>query len=105
MLIREYHEQDELAWVRCRVLSFLDSAYYDNVLREKECYDYPAIELVAEVDGQIVGILDVEYEEEPGQVCYLGGGLGGVIWHLAVLPEFRRRGIPTALLGTAIDMV
>ncbi len=45
--IRAYNKEDEMDWVRCRVLSFLDTAYYDNVLREKEKYENPAIELVA----------------------------------------------------------
>ncbi|WP_207670529.1 hypothetical protein [Haloimpatiens lingqiaonensis] len=43
MIIREYRDNDNLAWVRCRVLSFLDSAYFDNVLREKEHYQNPSI--------------------------------------------------------------
>lgn len=47
MIIREYGPEDELGWVRCRVLSFLNTAYFDNVLKEKEKYINPAIELVA----------------------------------------------------------
>jgi hypothetical protein len=43
MLIREYHAHDEKGWLRCRMLSFLDTAYFDNVLREKESYDNSAI--------------------------------------------------------------
>ncbi|WP_250130156.1 hypothetical protein [Jeotgalicoccus sp. WY2] len=35
MEIRNYEEKDEKGWVRCRVLSFLDTAYYDDVHREK----------------------------------------------------------------------
>jgi len=105
MIIREYRESDNLGWVRCRVLSFLDTAYFDNVLREKEKYHNPSIELVAEVDGKIVGLLDVEYETERGTVCYYTHELGGVIWHLAVLPEYRSQGIATMLLNKAIDML
>ena len=41
--------------MRCRVLSFLGSAFWDAVEREKERYEHPAIELVAEEDGEIVG--------------------------------------------------
>ncbi len=105
MIIREYEDKDELEWVRCRVLSFLDSAYFDNVLREKERYNNPSIELVAEVDGKIVGLIDVEYEIEKGTVCYITSELGGVIWHLAVLPEYRNRGISTSLLNEVIAIL
>lgn len=105
MIIRKYEDKDELGWVRCRVLSFLDSAYFDNVLREKEHYNSPSVGLVAEIDGKIVGLIDVEYEIEEGKVCYCNNGLGGVIWHLAVLPEHRNRGISTLLLNRAIDIL
>ena len=64
MLIREYKDTDEIGWVRCRVLSFLHTAYFDNVLNKKEIYENPSIELVAELNGQIVGLIDVEYEKE-----------------------------------------
>jgi GNAT superfamily N-acetyltransferase len=98
MEIRDYVPTDEQGWVRCRVLSFLDTAYFDNVLREKEQYENPAIELVAVEDGQIVGILDIEYELEEATVCSRGSGLGGMIWHIAVHPDYRRQGIASKLL-------
>ncbi|EJQ44467.1 hypothetical protein IEE_02657 [Bacillus cereus BAG5X1-1] len=42
--IRASKKEDEIGWVRCRSLSFLDTAYYDNVLRGKEKYENPANE-------------------------------------------------------------
>jgi GNAT superfamily N-acetyltransferase len=105
VVIRPYVEADERGWLECRVLAFLDSAYYDAVDREKEHYDHPSIELVAEVDGRIVGLIDVEHEEEPGTVCEDRPGLGGMIWHLAVLRDFRRQGIASRLLQAAEDAV
>ena len=69
--------------------------------RQKEHYDRPSIELVAEVDGRIVGLIDVELEEEPGTVCEDRPGLGGMIWHVAVLREFRRQAIASRLLAAA----
>jgi GNAT superfamily N-acetyltransferase len=101
MEIRKYEPTDEQGWVRCRVLSFLDTAYFDNVLREKEQYENPTIELVAVEDDQIVGLLDIEYEIEEGTVCSRGAGLGGMIWHIAVHPDYQRKGIASQLLKTA----
>ena len=96
--IRPYEPRDEVGWVRCRVLSFLGSAFWDAVERAKERYEHPAIELVAEEGDAIVGLLDVECEspalaDRPGR--------GGMIWHLAVHPDHQRRGVAAALLDEA----
>ena len=48
---RPFEAGDEAGWVRCRVLAFLDTAYFDDVHPHKEWYEGRAIELVAEVDG------------------------------------------------------
>lgn len=101
MIIRAYKDSDEIGWIRCRVLSFLHTAYFDNVLNKKESYENPAIELVAELNGQIVGLIDVEYEKEEKTVCSRGEGLGGMIWHIAVHPDYYRQGIGEKLLHTA----
>jgi ribosomal protein S18 acetylase RimI-like enzyme len=85
------------------VIAFLDSAYYDDVRRCKERYENPAIEIVAEVQNQLVGLLDVEYEHEPGSITFPGTEVkrtdrGSVIHHLAVHPHFRRQCIGSRLL-------
>ena len=99
--IRPYSDEDERGWIVCRVLSFLDTAYYDDVRRSKERYDHHAIELVAERHGEIVGLLDAECEDEPGTICEGRPGLGAMIWHLAVHPHHQRDGIARGLLHEA----
>jgi GNAT superfamily N-acetyltransferase len=104
--IRSFRPGDETGWVRCRALAFLDTAYFDDVHREKERYEGRAIELVAEADRQVVGLIDVECEEAPGAICSMPSdpahaGPAGMIWSLAVHPDYRRRGIGRGLLEEA----
>ncbi|MFT8872461.1 MAG: GNAT family N-acetyltransferase [Sporolactobacillus sp.] len=101
MQIRDYRKADEEGWLRCRVLAFLHTAYYDDVYREKDHYEHPSIELVAEAGSQIVGLIDVECETARGTVCAECSSLGAMVWHLAVHPDFQRCGIGEALLREA----
>jgi ribosomal protein S18 acetylase RimI-like enzyme len=101
VVIRPYDRSDERSWLECRVLSFLQTAYFDDVQRVKPHYDNPSIELVAELHGRIVGLIDVECEETPGSVCFRGENLGGVIWAVGVLPEHQRQGVAKGLFLAA----
>ena len=69
LTIRPYREGDERGWVVCRVLAFLDSPFFEAVRQTKERYEHPAIELVAERAGEIVGLIDIECEEAPETVA------------------------------------
>jgi ribosomal protein S18 acetylase RimI-like enzyme len=99
--IRDYRHEDASQWLRCRVLGFLDSAYYDDVHVEKDTYDNPAIELVAEEGGAIIGLIDVELDTAESKVCSDGPRPAGMIWNLAVHPDHRRRGVARTLLDEA----
>lgn len=98
VVIRPYDARDERGWLVCRLLSFFDSAFFDDVRREKERYEKPAIELVAEQEGTIVGLLDLECESDG---LTDRPGAGGMIWHLATHPDRQRQGVASALLDEA----
>ncbi|MCX4751336.1 GNAT family N-acetyltransferase [Kitasatospora sp. NBC_01287] len=90
-VIREYTRTDETSWLRCRVLSFLSTAYFDDVLTAKPVVPAPGFELVAADDsGAVIGILDVTVE----------GDLA-TIDTVAVHPDHQHRGIGRALLAEA----
>jgi ribosomal protein S18 acetylase RimI-like enzyme len=95
--LREYRKSDELAWLRCRVLAFLETPYFDDVLTEKPQFASPAIELVAFDDSEFVGLIDVE--EQAANEKQLKTG---VIWNLAVHPDFQGRGVGRRLLELAM---
>jgi len=98
VVIRPYEDRDERGWLICRLLAFFDTAFFDDVAREKEQYDQPSIELVAEKDGEVVGLLDLECESDG---LAPRPGAGGMIWHLATHPDHQRQGIASALLDEA----
>lgn len=72
--VRTYVADDERDWLRLRVLAFMDTPYYDNVLQVKERYRNPAIELVCVEAGQLVGLIDVELDSDRRPVCSLKEG-------------------------------
>ncbi|MBR3840000.1 MAG: hypothetical protein IKM20_02570 [Erysipelotrichales bacterium] len=64
MIIRDYNQADEKAWIYCRVASFLDCSYYNDVKTKKDIYEHPSICLVAEDDNHIIGFIDVEIDSD-----------------------------------------
>lgn len=90
--IRRFTAADEPSWLRCRVLAFLDSAYYDDVRRVRPRGN--DLELVVVIGQEVVGILDIEY-----------AGALAIIDTIAVHPDHRRRGIADALLDEALALL
>ena len=89
--IRAYRPADEPSWLRCRVLAFLQTGYFDDVRTEKPPVD-GGLELVA-VDGDdVVGLLDVSIDVP-----------AATIESVAVDPQRCRQGIGTALLERALE--
>ncbi|GAA1943105.1 GNAT family N-acetyltransferase [Kitasatospora viridis] len=87
----EYTPADEPSWLRCRVLSFLSTPYFDDVLRAKPVIAAPGFELVVRGGGgAVVGIMDVAVEGELATVETV-----------AVHPDHQRRGIGRALFAAA----
>ena len=99
MKIRKYQKNDEQQWLQCRVLSFLNTSYFDDVYNKKEQYKNPSLELVAEEDNKIVALLDIELLYNNNNVQF------AMLWHLAVLPSYQKQGIATALLQKAEQLL
>jgi len=106
--ITHFKQQYEQSWLRCRALAFLDSAYYDDIHTSKEAYKNPVISLIAINDQeQVIGFLELEYEQTANSVCskneQLPEHLAGMIWHVGIHPDYRKKGIAKALLNEAIQ--
>jgi len=100
MIIREYRKSDEREWLRCRVVSFLDCSYWNDVKTAKEEYPHPGISLIAKENGMIIGLIDIELDSD--DLSCTDKGRGAIIWHMAVLQEYRRTGTARKLWEYAL---
>jgi len=90
--VRDYLPADETAWLRCHVLAFLDTSYYDSVERSKPAIAVAGFELVATApSGELVGMLDVAVDGE-----------SATIETVAVHPDHRAHGVGRTLLQEAL---
>jgi ribosomal protein S18 acetylase RimI-like enzyme len=90
--VRPYRSSDQASWLRCRLLGFFDTDYYDDVWTTRPSYDHPSNQLVAVAGDEVLGILDLEIDAARATISTV-----------VVHPEARGRGIATALLRRAID--
>lgn len=86
--IRDYTPADETSWLRCRVLSFLNTAFYDAVVPSKPTYESPCLELVAtDAAGTVVAIMDTAIDDGVADIDTA-----------AIHPDHQRRGLGRLLL-------
>lgn len=90
--IRTYKDRDADSWLRCRLLSFFYTNYYDDVVTVRPAYDRPAIRHVALASETVIGLLDAQLYDRRATIEVL-----------AVHPDYARRGIGTALLRSVED--
>lgn len=105
MEIKSYVSEYEESWLRCRVLAFLQTAYFDDVLQAKPTYENPSLELVALEGDMVVGLLDLEMERIPKSICTFSNQKGAMLWNVAVHPDYRKTGVGTTLLNNAIEVL
>ncbi|MFD9945073.1 GNAT family N-acetyltransferase [Nonomuraea sp. NPDC059023] len=94
-ILRDYARADESSWLRCRVLAFLRTAYFDDVAPAKPAIAAPGFELVAaDRHGTVLGLMDVAVRGELA-----------TIETVAVHPDHQHAGIGRALLEQAMTRV
>ena len=90
--IRDYRTSDERSWLTCRLLSFFDTDFYDEVKICKTTFASDRVELVACRGDVVVGLIDVEID-----------GDTATIDAIAVHPDAQRHGIASKLLRHAVQ--
>jgi ribosomal protein S18 acetylase RimI-like enzyme len=84
--IRDYEPADEQGWLRCRVLSFLGTAYFDDVMTARGSPPPVGAELVAVQSAEVIGLLDLQVDGDLATVTTI-----------AVHPDRQRQGVGTPL--------
>jgi ribosomal protein S18 acetylase RimI-like enzyme len=84
--VRDYAPTDETLWLRCRVLAFLDTTYYDDVVTAKPQRE-AGLQLVAVAGDEVIGLVDASVT-----------GQEATIETIAVHPDHRRMGVAHGLL-------
>jgi ribosomal protein S18 acetylase RimI-like enzyme len=91
LTLRSYRNTDEEGWLRCRLLAFLHTDYYDDVKTVRTADPQLAVCLVAIGNDELIGLIDVTVD-----------GTAATIDSIAVHPDHQRQGLGTALLNAAI---
>lgn len=105
--IRKYLPTDEKNWVYTKALSYLFSPFFDDMDTYKSAVDNTVfekrIELVACVDENIVGILDIDIFNQKYSKSYVYCSANKVTYftNLAVHPDFQGQGIAQRLFDNA----
>ena len=89
--VRDYRPSDEQAWLRCRVIAFLGTAYFDDVCTSKPVpVRGAALVAIDQTGSLIVGVLDLSVD-----------GAMATIDTIAVHPDYQGAGVGTALFERA----
>ena len=103
MEILKYTPEYEDSWLRCRLLAYFYTSFYEDVETSKPTFDgRPSIELIAVEDGIVVGLLDMVLDTEELKTSFLANGLGAFLKIIAVHPDYQSQGIGNALYEAAL---
>ncbi|WP_179395886.1 GNAT family N-acetyltransferase [Lacticaseibacillus absianus] len=111
MNIRPYRPEDRDAWLDVRAKAYSRSQFNDQIGAEREQYPEDefgyaqVIQLIAEVNGQLVGLIDAGVytaERSQSDLYVQAPGTGSYIEIFAVDPGAQRQGVGRALLTACL---
>lgn len=101
VIIRPYRAEDEAEWMRVHAIILSMSHAWNYTIQDRPAYKRESTCLVAEVRGRIAGLMDVEYDDEPGDICFRKDSRGGYVLEFGRLPEYAGIGIGEKLTEAA----
>jgi len=102
--IREYRPEDEAEWMRVHAIIMSISHAWNYTIQDRPQYEgYESTKLVAVSDGAIIGLTDVQYENQPGELCFLKDSRGGYVLEFGRLPECGGHRIGQQLIDATVE--
>ncbi len=102
--IREYRDEDKAEWMRVHAIILSISHAWNYSIQERPKYEgFQSTRLVAVADGKIVGLTDTQYENTPGEICFLKDSLGGYVLEFGRLPECTGHNIGKLLIDATVE--
>jgi len=104
IVIRQYRPEDRDEWLRVHAVILSISHAWNYSIQERPVYDgYESTKLVAVAEGRIVALTDVQYDNQPGELCFMKDTRGGYVLEFGRLPEYAGRHIGQRLIEATIE--
>jgi len=101
--VRPYTDADEAEWMRVHAIIMSISHAWNYAIQERPVYgDSESTRLVATHEGCIVGLTDVQYDREAGEICFVKDSRGGYVLEFGRLPEYGGVGVGDKLIEATI---
>lgn len=102
--LREYLPEDRDEWMRVHAIILSISHAWNYTIQERPLYEgHQSTKLVALAGAKIVGLTDVQYDNEPGEICSLKDSRGGYVLEFGRLPEYAGHNIGKRLMDATIE--
>ena len=101
LIIRDYEDRDEQEWMIVHAIILTISHAWNYTIQQRPTYEHDSVKLVALDGDKIVGLMDIEIENEPGKLCLLKDSIGGYVLEIGRLPEYAGNDIGRSLIETA----
>lgn len=100
--IREYRAEDEPEWMRVHAIILSISHSWNYSIQERPLYEgHESTKLVAVLEGKIVGLIDTQFDNEPGELCFVKDSRGGYVLEFGRLPECAGQALGPLLMEAA----
>jgi ribosomal protein S18 acetylase RimI-like enzyme len=102
--IREYRPEDREEWMRVHAIILSISHAWNYTIQERPLYEgYESTKLVAVAGARIIGLTDAQYDNTPGELCFLKDSRGGYVLEFGRLPEYAGHHIGKRLIDATIE--